>query len=411
MDREETVKFYEECLKKERLGNQKSHMHWNKWANDMLTERKQLEESGGWEAKREDWEKRARADFSGYKFKRHLNFSKFVFPGIAFFHEVTFSGMALFSGATFSGTAFFDNATFSGGAEFSGATFSDTAWFYEATFSGGAKFCNVVFEGNALFSNTLFEDADFFCINSKAGFELSGAEFAVAPSFIQAHFLEAPGLDGVVIPEDVPCSPSLRGAKGDEAIQSEADSGLLRSARNDITARYRALKRMAIQAHDHERERNFFAAELKSMRGTEHQPPFGKNWGWWVAGHIYESLSDFGRSPRRVLEWMFGQWFVFTQLFGLAAKDPVSCALGDGNVVYPALSLSAGNTLFPFMSHSDKAKEYLFCLFDGQHEGEHGRWVPAMTDWYAFLSTTQSLFSLLLIFLLLLSIRAHFRVK
>lgn len=45
-----------------------------------------------------------------------------------------------------------------------------------------------------------------------------------------------------------------------------------RSINTDAAARWRALKRIAVQAHDHERELDFLAEEIKSLRGVRDWP-------------------------------------------------------------------------------------------------------------------------------------------
>lgn len=399
---------------------------WNKWANDMLAEKKRLEASGEWEASKVAWEIAACAEFSPplekQEFRDVANFNGFIFPDAAVFIGVTFPGEAVFVGVSFLGEAWFTGVTFSGEVLFWDATFSSRAWFEDVTFHKHADFSSINFgkkadfsharfERQALFSGQFHEEAVFYAIDSKGGFTLTGTQFARVPNFIQAHFVEAPMLDGVVISEKAPRYPSLRVAKGDEAVQSEVDSGLFCADCNDITARYRTLKRMAIQGHDHRNEQNFFAAELKSMRGKEHQP-IGDGWGWYWAGRCYESLSDFGRSPRRVLEWMFVQLSVFLYAYLFLGGTQAACTAGEGNRFWSAAQLALGKTLFPFGNVMDSTSHLSACLYGITKEfGQNDRMVPVIPDWFPFISLTQSLFSLLLIFLLLLAIRAHFRVK
>lgn len=496
MNREETIKFYEECRA---LGEKEGREKWNAWANKMLEERKRLEESGEWEGEvKKEWEKKASVDFGGHSFKEGVDFTSFIFPSNSMFNNASFSSLVYFSGAEFydradfRGVTFdsviFGHVTFHNHADFSYSRFKKSAnfgwtkflrqalfievvfykdagfpivqffWpchfqraefrgsaFFRARFYEGADFRdakflekanfrwsqfsvnytkkdkekkfrqpeqavffdNAFFEKHADFKNVVFNfEAKFYAINSKAGFALSEAEFSVAPDFTEASFLEATELDRIIIHDNVrhviPSSIELRNKLNDEG-----------EIEDNLTARYRALKRMAIQAHDHKKEQDFFAAELKSMRGTEHNPPFKSGWVWYLMGYAYQGICDFGRSPLRVIEWMYIQCFVFTQLYGLSAKNPLQCMSGDGNIVYSALSLSVGNTIFPFGNHSDKSNEYLACLYDAipQYGKKGGRFVPDISDWYAVISAFQTLFAVLLILLLLLSVRAHFRVK
>ncbi len=431
MDRGETIKFYEECMA---LGHKAGCEKWNNWANGLLAEKKQLQESGEWEAKKDDWEDRARVNFDNYKFDKanfrefifpsYANFSKLIFPGNTSFLEVTFpdnadfhnatftgyadfmeakfSGNANFSGATFTGNALFNNATFTGDADFWKATFSGVADFMGAKFSiilnekgdevgvseTAAIFMDAVFEKLAAFYNAIFKnEASFKAINSKAGFDLGGAEFAIVPIFIQAHFLEAPSLDDVEIPEDAP-----KGSKD-----------------NSFTARYRSLKRMAIQAHDHEREQNFFAGELKSMRTGKW---FSKGWTWRLFGYLYEIFSNFGRSfflP--VIWWLFSTFWFFRLYLFLQPQKSLFCINGDS--IYAAIGISLSKALFPLGNFSDSTPNLYACLYGVKPAfGAAGqRLVPDIPIELMAVETLQSLISIILIFFMLLAIRAHFRIK
>lgn len=473
MNREETLALYAQ-----------GKDAWNAWANAMLAEKKRLEESGEWKSKEDQWQEDAIADFSRQQFD-DADFSGFVFPDSCLFYRASFSheaafaftvfyGFATFAHVLFYDAASFDNAIFFDFSEFGDTTFYKEACFWDVSFVdvhfGGAKFLesvcfswcqfvdksdedrdavgraifnNAVFEFDVTFDNAVFHAASFYAINSKAGFDLSDATFKEVPDFIQAHFLEAPRLDNVSIPEpagghypacpgnppwiarikramtqgeDAPPTPSCqrRLASSDEESPSPRPSPLKgegeEAHNNNLTARYRALKRMAIQAHDHKREQDFFAAELKSMRGTEHFP-FGKNWGWYWAGRFYEVLSDFGRSPRRVLGWMSVSSVLYADAYLLMAQNPFHCGFGTSRPVWAAVQLSLGKTFFPFGNVLEGSSHFAACLFGTEQEFGSGRPVPIIPDWFPLVSLTQSLFSLLLIFLLLLAVRAHFRVK
>ncbi|MBU2583565.1 MAG: hypothetical protein KJ622_17800 [Alphaproteobacteria bacterium] len=77
----------------------------------------------------------------------------------------------------------------------------------------------------------------------------------------------------------------------------------------DVPAQWRALKRLAIQGHDHEREQFFFPMEIRSARFVMDWPLHWKVWdsGAWGGvfrfwfGLAYQFASDFGRSVLRPL--------------------------------------------------------------------------------------------------------------
>jgi uncharacterized protein YjbI with pentapeptide repeats len=338
---------------------------WNLWAHEMLSQRETLEKAKQWTAEREQssggelrgvndptraWITAATADFSSrdapHVFKKTADFRKWYFPGIVEFVDAVFEGDALFDDAIFLGDAWFNGAVFSGEGTFKGTTFSDCllkravlahqkalkstpdvgyAWFAGATFSRYARFSEAKFQRNVGFdrvfftSNAWFQSAHFSynawfreatyggntsyqkavferpprfsAIHSERAFSLAKATFHGVPDFVQAHFAEAPRLD-------------------DSNLQHKLDQ----AREGDLSARYRALKRLAIQGHDHAREQDFFAGEIKSARFVTDWPLAWRVWNrtawagvarFWF-GWLYQLTSDFGRSVVRP----FAIWFV-----------------------------------------------------------------------------------------------------
>ncbi len=137
--------------------------------------------------------------------------------------------------------------------------------------------------------------SDFSAIRGERAFSMAGALFASVPDFIQAHFNEAPRLDNVKV------APSSK-------------SELLTDRTGQLT-RWRALKRLAIQAHDIDRELDFNAQEIRSARiGSAWPIPVKiSDSGEWLeasrslASFLYGLVSDYGRSPTRpALFWLAG---------------------------------------------------------------------------------------------------------
>lgn len=321
MDRATTFKLWENCeaarAAAKAAGKDSEEQEaaaagvWNAWAEEMLARRRALELAGDWSAKQEflqrpeggneqtrRWLVDACADFCNHEFTDLVDCTGWVFPGDASFagarfpgttrfRKAKFLGTAAFSGASFSSTtvfaftlfsreAWFDGATFSGIAVFGKASFSSTAWFDGATFSGTARFDGATFFGEAgfdvctferfaTFANARFESgASFAAIRSDRGFSLANVNFATLPDFIQAHFVEAPRLDHWGMQRRI--AERRRIAQVAERLVTD---------RSDAPARYRALKRLAMQGHDHEREQAFFAGEITSARWATNWPlPF-----------------------------------------------------------------------------------------------------------------------------------------
>ncbi len=269
--------------------------------------------------------------------------------------------------------------------------------------------------------------ANFGAIEGRSAFSLAGATFLAVPDFIQAHFAEAPRLDDLRIEPRRFWPPTLAGVKA----HFKGDP--------DLSARWRALKRLAVQGHDHEREQAFFKGELKARRWTTDKPWHAV---FWFA-LLYQWLSDFGRSMVRPLLWwgagVLGfaglylgrhpalagnllsgfDWAVkrVTELPGSAAP-PLSCMAGPGDPWSAAIGLSLRKgLLFAGLDSTDKLNQIYGCLYGiytdktvvtGQLPNAFS---PVIPDAVAFFGLAQLLFSAVLIFLFLLAVRNHFRIK
>lgn len=195
-----------------------------------------------------------------------------------------------------------------------------------------------------------------------------------------------------------------------------------------LSSRWRALKRLAIQGHDHERELIFFAGEIKSQRGIRdqvwpnlfnyfhHKPIWQGGARYWL-GHFYEWFSDFGRSVMQPLFWLI----IFAILFGcfylglsiedkptLQHNEPVTQVARSCDNLEAAIYLAAHSAL-PFIlttHYSEKIHQSYACLYGKDREGKAN--IP---NEVVFLSIVQTILSMTLIFLLLLALRNQFKIK
>ncbi len=258
------------------------------------------------------------ADFESATFSRYADFESATFSRYADFESATFSGRADFESATFSRYADFRSATFSGNADFHGQKFTNDVFFNGATFEGRADFALATFERVAQFNGARFlSEADFNAVWGRRTFSLADARFEVVPDFIQAHFEEAPRLDNVEAGWKQPELQALDEEESEEATRRgrwhrrrlEANGRYRRvfAADRSIPARWRALKRLAMQGQDTDRELEFHARELRSQRFAGDGPaPWpvlsGRAWGgffrFW-SGLAYGLFSDYGRSLAR----------------------------------------------------------------------------------------------------------------
>ena len=391
--------------------------------------------------------------FFGASFQGDAWFTKASFEGTAGFGEGSFRGDVEFFGASFKGTAWFTEASFQGDAWFIKASFEDTAKFGEGSFQGDVEFFGASFQGDVEFTKASFEDtarfdltefagystfasvvftkaASFHAIRGQSAFSLKGATFRAVPDFIQAHFDEAPRLDNLTI--------ATVGHKSEKPVSEEAKA----PEHADQAARWRAMQRLAIQGHDHQREMDFFRGEVLARRwGVD------KHWHpvFWF-GIFYQLFSDFGRSLLRPFLWWLAGVCVFAGLYlgqhsslaggwksGFAwvlqkaatlltatasPPPPLACVIGPGEPWGAALQLSLRKgLLFLGLDSTDKLNQIYACLYGAYtnsppppgHLPE--AYVPVIPDFVAIVSLFQLLFSTLWIFLFLLAIRNHFRIK
>jgi hypothetical protein len=315
----------------------------------------------------------------------------------------------------FKGPARFDNVEFSEGARFVGAIFSGPAWFAGVQFRGEAGFLQASFEGYTTFARARFDhQAVFHAIEAKSVFSLADTAFLAVPDFIQAHFVEAPRLDNSRIPQN---------------LQKTNDT--------DLAARWRALKRLAIQGYDHAREQDFFKGELRARRWMEDKP-----WhGVFIFGLLYGWLSDFGRSLWRPFWWWVVSVVAFAGLYlcqhpvlasgrssplsvlkrlvGADLEVPaVTCVAGQGDPAIAALLLSLQKGLLVFGPVPIRKVDQLHACLYGIHSTSDvqpnelpGSFLPVIPDAVTAFGFVQYPLSAVLIFLLLLAIRNHFRIK
>ena len=349
------------------------------------------------------------AGFGEVTFEKYAGFGEATFEGDAIFREATFKGHTGFGEATFEGEAGFREATFEGEAGFREATFKGRAGFREATFKGHAGFEEVTFEGDAMFWLSTFEhpaifynaafraDAGFQAVQGSSVFTMTDAEFLDVPDFQQATFVESPRLDNAQI------GPQLSRWDKLKEFFTKGDS--------EKEGRWRALKRLATQGHDHAREQLFFRGELLARRGAA-----DRYWhaSFWL-GVFYQIFSDFGRSLIRPLLWWAAGMLVFACIYlshysGGSEWWLLECAKGTGRPWVAALGLSVHKSL-PAVSgfgFGDKIQQFHACLYGVESENPFR---PIIPDQVAFLGVLQVLFSAVMIFLFLLAVRNHFRIK
>jgi hypothetical protein len=404
----------------------------------------------------------AEADFGRATFTGAAQFRKATFAATAWFDRASFAAVAEFQEATFRAVRF-ERATFGAAARFPYATFSADTRFEGATFSGGTYLNDVRFDGPVNLSQARFQaavvldrsvfkqSASFEAIDSQAAFSLAEAAFHQVPSFIGANFRGALRLDNVATPKY-------------RRLGWTPD--------NDASAHFRELKRRAVEAHDHDRELEFFAQEIRTARFHSGAHIFGgwrtvmseegrrrkfvwlrlptrmpRFWSWrfWF-GIAYGAFSNFGRSLLRpALAWLAlllgfavfylgqhehtrnarvalhseGVWSTlaaYAETTRAAWAAPPACQpatnrlFASTDVVKEALNLSASNALVVFnVGRGDVSRRTYGCLYGFEHGDPQAP--PIVPYSVAAASTLQTLLSAILIFLFLLAVRNLLRLK
>lgn len=448
MDKNESIELY-----------RKGVDAWNRWAKNMLKNRpSDVRNRSTFE--QDLWENQAKADFremtiidanfAGFVFPGIADFSKTTFEHIADFSQVEFEGVAEFSQTTFKNDVFFDRTRFYKNAEFvevsfqkslefresiingdlvfggaifaadvgfnevkisgntwfgfskfewiadfDSANFRDNVSFYCSKFQGRVWFANSIFEKRADFEGSEFlDEADFGAVQGKSAFLLADARFvSKMPNFVQATFAEAPRLDNVWI------RPRRRQhifGTIKSFFKGDLDDG----------AHWRALKRIALQGHDHVREQIFFGRELLARRWVTDKPwqlPY-----WFGIG--YQLTSNFGRSLSLPLMWWALVAVVATITYAVSYPDaetfvygaavPSACDIADPREVWlAAAALSLQRGLPVPASLGTATQEFQHCL------------AKIWPYWMWFLGVGQFLVSAAMIFLFLYGMRNRFRMK
>ena len=334
--------------------------------------------------------------FNGANFAENVSFEHAVFLGEAHFSSITTQAATTFRYSSFSETGAFNGACFHADLDFRDAAFRRRVSFRETTFGKTVRFDQGTFENTAWFRKSKFnEDAFFRGIRGRGAFALYEATFARVPDFTEAHFDEAPLLDTPGLLPDKPHVPQEKGA--------------------DLPARWRALRRLAIQGHDHERELQFFKGEIVSRRGRDDRRTHFRYWAGW----LYGLLSDFGRSIRRPVFYLLVSVLFFGALYfaigqwssSPAAGGPRLCS--DQERAEAALGLSVHNAVpFAGVGFSTQRNSMYSCLYGARSNGgaKDAR-LPDVPLSVAIAGVLQFFCSSILIFLLGLGVRNRFRIK
>lgn len=368
------------------------------------------------------------------EFKEGVTFEHSIFKGNAYFRDSVFEDLSLFSNVQFEGdVAFggfagavrFEHTVFDGEAWFARGIFDQIARFDDTTFNKGARFEDCTFRSDVAFSASCFVryatfdrvkyhgQVSFQGVEARSAFTMADASFSKVPIFYQATFSEAPRLDNVSIR-----STNRRGiihAAIWNRLKSSSDTFVnrrwsqLKAQGNEATVRWRTLRRLASQGHDHQREMLFFREEVLTSRWISDKPWHAYFW----FGLLYQLFSDFGRSLSRPIMWWLVWWTNFSLIYFLLHRDneeiklPNTCSHLE--IVEPwiaAAGLSLYRSLPALSGLGDKIREFQHSLF-----GVTVDCLPLVPNAVSFLGVLQTVVATALLFLVLLAIRNRFRIR
>lgn len=407
------------------------------------------------------------AKFDGVTFSKDMCFEDVDFFGDARFEDATFSGDTQFDDATFSGDARFDDATFNKRASFSGTTFNQHAAFGSAAFSGDARFDKATFSkftwfGDATFSGDVwFDEARFDQLgagSSRLYFQratFSGScqfPISVMPAdaryarraFHSARFegnlytelnkdqrksldglipFPLGAFDGALFKELVFLDKDYAARKKEgipEFVQQQIDStkALSSEEREDnllsIAEGARVLQIAMAKGRNNDAEQMFHKIELIAMRETRApRSPLR------LLTDAYERTSDFGGSMTRPLGWTIGVALACAFFFWLWQAPanleclPVTRGLchfeGQREAAVSSLTFSTRNVVRPFHVWAippgrGTSFEDVLLYGDNKEPGVGGFVVRLV-------STLQSFFSIVMLFLTALAARRRFQLS
>lgn len=398
---------------------------------------------------------RADVDFSGQHFEANANsrsdaaridFSWFVFPeGDVSFDRATFgNGEVSFDRATFSGgKVSFDNATFGDGkVSFDRATFGDgDVRFEDVTFGDGDVsfvgatfgYGNISFRGATFgdrgvsFALAIFGDGDVNFDNAilnKGGVNFSHASFGRGAIWMRnLSFAGVARFDSLEKLEHcngfsfegcsfdklftfshkgrMGCPLDLRRTKLTHGVvlhdvhcdYVKQSDWLWRNKAADPqdSQRFRRLKELALSEANHAKALEFNAQELRSQRRHE------TGWLQDFLQFFYMLLSDYGRSVARPLVALGVATGLFAALYAQLSTNSKTPSFTDA---LPAALTYSGGNMFAFVPIGRSALEQ-------SRADLFGDMVPYELLWIA---GSQSVLSVILLFLLGLGLRNMFRL-
>lgn len=387
-------------------------------------------------------------------FVQKANFSRVVFERAALFRATRFKDICIFSR--------------SDSAIFSDAKFKNDVSFSEAHFFGRAQFLSTKFSGDADFT-AIRSDVSFHLEDTRF---LGKVPSFIESSFRERPRLDNIKVADPLALDHNWSESSGDGRSHDPRPHGRILHIFFRRFRvapnPNIQARYRVLKALAIGSNDHIQEIDFFAQEMRARRFWYDTP---KNSVFWL-GLLYEKFSNFGRDILRPLIWWLvlvafsagiylaishstiptnpgtvfrsqveqisvaghdedrgsvtstlTRWYsnianwtysisAILNQFGCSHEIPNDNTFHGSNAIWASIQFSLKNAFIlggtPTVSANDKSAA---CLFGAKYTLSRVELTPAMPGLVLVIASIESILGTVLIFLSLLGVRNHFRIK
>ncbi len=346
-------------------------------------------------------------DFTNTKFASDTRFRKTIFcSGVKFdkaeftnsavFNKTQFLNYVTFKDVNFFNSAYFDEVKFSKDVVFENTEFSEAAGFTGAIFSGAADFKNVVFCGEtAKFAEANFKKAKFFesAIFTNATFhkkiKFDWVTFEGHTDFINTEFKQY--------------VPSSHKAEFHSNTSWSWEVDLWPQVENHIN--YKTDEDYKIRIKDNQNAYENLSSQMKKLDKYHDEHFFYRQemcCRRWRSSrtvkffyYLYEKLADYGYGIKRALYWWLGHIALGSSLlfihrfFSPIGKwyDDLSCSVG----------ISFANA-HGFLSFHNKALEKCNLYLDELY-------------WFNTIWLFQTIFGILFLFLLLLTVRIRFRLK
>ena len=359
-------------------------------------------------------------DFSHVDFPDMAWFAGFVFGGRTSFEGARFAGeLTEFSNATFTGQVTFESAEFCGDFIGQGIEFEESAYFNNATFHQFTNFSHSAFLANTEFDGARFRQTAFFDQCRFAHYvgyidtvfeenvDFSSAHFGGPTHFQRTNFKAfVPGFFEATLHEYTEWNES----KWPKKPQGSDDA-------RDQIQRYQRLARLMNALEKFTDQRFFVRKELHAQRRIERWNVVGPlnvvGLRWNVVGPLnvvgfmnlaYEAICDYGFGLGRVVAIWTGHILLgATALLGFKISQSTegeAGALGVSEMLCDALlalALSFGNA-HGFLDLNRKF------LGDALKE-----W--ANVPWFELVGAIQTVFGVIILFFLILTIRNRFRMR